>query len=147
MRTITPDHRLRRLAAFLLVAAAAACTTVRTEPSGGDLGAGQWRLVELNGRAALPADPARHPTLQFAPDSSRASGNGGCNGFGGPYTHEGPTLRFGSLMSTMRACADDALTRQEGEYLAALRATDRYEIAADTLTLLRGTDRLARLVR
>jgi len=48
---------------------------------------------------------------------------------------------------TRMACADGALNTQETAFSAALRDTDQYVIANDTLTLLQGTARRVRLIR
>jgi len=44
------------------------------------------------------------------------------------------------------ACVDEALTRQEDDFLAMLNAVNRYDIEGDTLLLLRGEAVVARFV-
>ena len=106
-----------------------------------------WRLEELNGRPPVGVPGDGVPTLAFAADEPRASGNGGCNQFGGTYTRRRASLRFGALASTRRACADEAATRQETAYLQALQSTTRYAIYDDLLVLYAEDRVLARLRR
>jgi heat shock protein HslJ len=124
-----------------------ACAKARSASADAELAPGEWRLLEVGGRSAKPNDPARRPSLQFVADSARAFGNAGCNRFSGSYTRTGASLQFGPILSTKMACADTALNRQEQEYLSALQSTDGFELSGDTLTLLRSSDPLARLVR
>ncbi len=138
-------RRFATLAAGLALAACAA-------PQGGGAGdapeplAGtSWQLTELNGRAPVQV-PGGAPTLEFAAGGEgRASGNGGCNQFNGPYTQDGTSLRFGGLVSTRRACADPAATNQETEYLRALQTTTRFSVSGDRLVLFANAQPVARL--
>ena len=106
-----------------------------------------WQLEELNGRAAVPATGGAVPTLSFAAGEARASGNGGCNQFSGPYTQQGASLRFGPLASTRRACVDEAGNAQETAYLRALESVTRHTATAELLTLYAGDQPVARLTR
>lgn len=73
-------------------------------------------------------------TLQLGTDGN-ASGRGGCNGYGGPYTLAGDALRFGPLAATKMACAP-ALMDQEQRYLDTLAQVARYAVADDGALLL-----------
>jgi heat shock protein HslJ len=106
-----------------------------------------WRLEELNGQPAAASQNVPTPTLAFAADGSRASGNGGCNQFNGPYTQSGASLRFGPLVSTRRACVDEAGNRQETAYLRALESTTRFTATAELLLLYAGDQLVGRLWR
>jgi heat shock protein HslJ len=90
----------------------------------GDLTGTSWRLEDLAGRGAVQRVEA---TLEFT-EPGFASGDGSCNRFRGPVTISGETIRFGALMSTKRACVDEAANAQETEYLAALGAAERWQI-------------------
>jgi heat shock protein HslJ len=105
-----------------------------------------WRLSELNGQPAVEVGGAA-PTLFFAAGEPRASGNGGCNQFNGPYTRDGGSLRFGPLASTRRACVDEAASAQETAYLRALESTTRYSATAERLLLYAGDQVVATLWR
>ncbi|HEX2206911.1 MAG TPA: META domain-containing protein [Longimicrobium sp.] len=128
----------------------AACSYAPEAGPGGNAGpleGTEWRLEELNGRPAVPLAPGGAPTLAFAGAEPRASGNGGCNAFNGPYTRNGSSLDFGPLVSTRRACLDEAGNAQETAYLGALESTTRYAVYDDLLVLYAGEEVVARLRR
>jgi len=129
-----------------LAAICAACAGM-THTASGTINANDWHLVEINGTAAFPADEGRRPTLRFSADSGRATGSGGCNSFGGTATISGPSLRVSRVISTKRACTDQALNEQETRFFSTLEAVDRYAITADTLKLYRGPAVALRFVR
>jgi heat shock protein HslJ len=137
-------HIFRRLALLLCGAATAACATTRAAGELQTLSGLDWRLVELNGRAAVPVDPARRPWIRFNTDSSRVAGSGGCNRMSGPFTLSGESMQFGALISTKMACADQALNQQEVDFFGALQSTDRYVLSGDTLKLIKGSETVAR---
>lgn len=72
-------------------------------------------------------------TLVF--EDGQAGGNGGCNSYGSDYTVEGDSLSFGLINTTLMACMDNAVTEQEGRYLAALQTAESFEMTGDTLTI------------
>lgn len=76
-------------------------------------------------------------TLTADFDGQQVSGNGGCNGFSGPYAVSGKTIEIGPLASMMMACTDDALTTQEQHYLEALQLATSYRVTGNRLDLLR----------
>jgi heat shock protein HslJ len=132
-------------AAIFSIALIAGCRTVGTIGSSANLAGPEWRLLEVDGRAAIPANVAARPWLRFARDSMRVSGHLGCNRTAGPYTADDDgALRFGALLSTRMACVDQGMTAQESALGAALIATDHYRIASDTLVLLQGDRIVAR---
>jgi heat shock protein HslJ len=137
----------RAIAAVAFTVAASACATMK---SGGDvstLTGVDWRLVEVRGQPAVPADVAKRPWLRFDGDSSRVFGSGGCNRTSGRYTLSGASIRIGPMIATKMACADQALNGQEQEFLSALDVVDRVDIEGDTLMLSKGSERLAMMVR
>ena len=99
-----------------------------------------WSLVEIGGQLARPAGTSGTPTLRLDAAQKRASGDTGCNSFGGGYELSGESLQFGALASTRRACVDGDLNAQEAAYLRALADTRTWQIADDTL-VLRGVTR------
>ena len=103
----------------------------------GDLAGTRWRLEDLAGRGVVQGVEA---TLEFT-EPGYAAGNGWCNQFRGPVTVSGETIRFGALMSTKRACVDEAANAQETEYLAELLTRNEQDLrtlARNTPTLLGG---------
>lgn len=140
--------RRARLLALGPLLALAACTPPPAAHSGGagaSLAGTAWQLAELNGQPAMAVPGAAAPTLSFGAEDGRASGNGGCNQFGGPYTQEGGSLRFGPLVSTRRACVNEAGNAQETGYLRALETTTRFWTSGDLLVLYAGDQMVARL--
>jgi heat shock protein HslJ len=90
-----------------------------------------WVAEEI---AGAPASEEAPITLQLGADG-RASGRGGCNGYGGPYTLAGDALHVGPLASTRMACAP-ALMDQEQRYFDTLAQVARYAVADDGALLL-----------
>src|SRR5262245_24976892 len=84
-----------------------------------------WALGDLPGQVLNDV----RPTIAFSGDGT-VSGSGGCNDFSGNYTVDGSKLTFGPLASTQKACGD-AVDNLEQAYLAALQATQSYEITSD----------------
>jgi putative lipoprotein len=71
---------------------------------------GSWRLASLGGKD-VPGSITT--TLEIVGDG-KVSGRGGCNGFGGNATLEGRAIRFSRMVSTMMACAPDAMAQERG---------------------------------
>jgi heat shock protein HslJ len=74
------------------------------------------------------------PTAIFADDGT-VSGDAGCNQYNGPAVVDGDSITIGPLASTLRACAEDAVTTQEANFLAALQNATTYEAVAGHLEL------------
>jgi len=64
-------------------------------------------------------------TLEFA-EAGKVVGNGGCNRFFGTAETHGETIKFGLLASSRKMCAEGVMG-QEGKYMAALQAAERFE--------------------
>jgi heat shock protein HslJ len=65
------------------------------------------------------------------------NGDSGCNTFNGPYRAGAGDITIGPLASTMKACADEKLSTQEQQYLAALQLAKAYRIRGEQLELQR----------
>jgi heat shock protein HslJ len=144
MRFEYKSTTIRRLMLLACGAAGAACVTMRANGDLQTLSGNDWRLFEVNGRTAVPAESLRRPWLRFNTDSSRVFGSGGCNRMSGPFTIDGAAMRFGALVSTKMACADAGLNQQETDFFGALEKTDHYALVGDTLVLMRGSEAVAR---
>jgi heat shock protein HslJ len=114
----------------LIVALLAACTTA-TNPEA--LRNREWRLTWVEQFPTLPAGVAT-PTLRFEAD--RIGAQTGCNSAGGTYTVDGDRLTIANVISTKRACVEEARNRLEAAYLGALERTRRYRIVDGQLELL-----------
>jgi len=133
-------------AVLATVVSVASCTPTANRDTSAPLANRYWRLVELNGRPALTTGTTSDPFLRFSVDSSRVTGNTGCNLLTGPFTHDGESLRFGALITTKRACAEAERNKQESDFAAVLGVTQRYAVSGDTLTLFGPSGVVARLV-
>jgi putative lipoprotein len=96
----------------------------------------KWKL-ESFGKAGSEAALVQGSTvtLEFNADG-QLSGNGGCNGYGGKYEIQGSSIKITEVVSTLMACADDAVTQQESQYFKALQSASGFEVSGDTLTIL-----------
>jgi len=104
----------------------------------------RWQLVEIGDPAIDLNTTGRRPYLRMHGADQRVEGHTGCNRINGSYSGGGKNLRFDSLASTRRYCAD--LMRQESAFMHALERTAAARVDDATLTLLDGQgDKLARL--
>jgi len=110
----------------------------------GELTNTYWKLTELDGQPVV-VGKAREPHLRLR-DDSRADGSTGCNSFSGTYERAGDRLTFGKLVTTMMACIEPALSRQEQRFLQVLASADRAAAVGDRLTLYAKDRPIARLV-
>lgn len=113
--------------------------------STGELTGTRWSLVEIGGRAATAGADKVPPFLRLLKGEDRVVGNTGCNGISGHYEVTGDQLDFDMLVTTLRACVDPGIARQEQSFTEALNATDHFAIRGDTLTLYQESKPLARL--
>ncbi|NLX09535.1 MAG: META domain-containing protein [Chloroflexi bacterium] len=95
----------------------------------------QWQLVSYGAPGAeTPALPGSSVTLAFE-SGGEVTGHGGCNGYSGGYAVEDVTLTFSQVVSTLMACADAEVNRQEQVYFEALQSAQRFELVGDQLTI------------
>jgi len=100
-----------------------------------DLENTKWKLTSFEGSNAGYALMQEQPlTLEFQPDGM-LGGFAGCNGFGGAYMVEDGLLKITDVVSTLMACADDAVTQQESRFLQALAGAGRFEVNGDALKI------------
>jgi heat shock protein HslJ len=95
----------------------------------------QWRLSSFGSSGSLTSVlRGTSISLNFGPDG-RVSGNAGCNSYAGDYRVREESISFSRLVSTKRACIDDAANRQESRYLSALESANRFQLRDDRLTI------------
>ncbi len=135
----------RNILIFMLLLVLAACTpqTGASLDSGGgqplddgvNLANTKWKLVSygLPGAETLIIESSAI-TLEFD-DEGLASGTGGCNGYSAQYEALGDQLSFSEVTSTLLACEAEGIDEQEQHYFKSLRASSRFELAEDRLTI------------
>lgn len=135
----------------ILAIAGVACTPAGDEPAANsaaesksdvadvvtpiDLNGTRWVLEsftdsEGNLVSALAGSQA---TLDF--ENGQASGQSGCNSFGGGFSVSGNALTIGQLASTLMAC-EESLMAQEAAFLQALSAAASYNIVDGKLQIV-----------
>jgi len=93
-----------------------------------------WNLNAFNDGTNLVSvllDTAIH--VEFK--DGNVSGSSGCNTYSGAFQQDGQKLSFGTLASTLMACADEGVMKQETAYLNALAKVTHYSIEGNKLTL------------
>jgi len=65
----------------------------------------------------------------------RATGSGGCNGYGGTYTLAGAGLRLGEIASTAMACVAPGIDVREAAYHRSLAAVRSWKVTGGRLEL------------
>jgi heat shock protein HslJ len=96
--------------------------------------AGDWKLKAYGSPAnPTPADPNVDTSLTFGSDG-KLNGNVGCNSFNGDYKVIGNTITFGTIASTMMACADPIM-QQEGTVFNVFIKSATFKIDGNTLTV------------
>jgi heat shock protein HslJ len=94
-----------------------------------------WGAVSIADKAVL--DDALI-TLQLDGDG-RATGKGGCNGYGGSYSLDDRSLRFGPIAATKMACETEVMD-QEQAYFDLLAQVERYAVGDDGALALMTAD-------
>lgn len=107
----------------------------------------RWELARLGTREipppppGTPADspgvdlvPGRRPTITFTADPLTFGGRSFCNGYGGPFTIYGDSLRIFQIMSSAVGC--DGPDSLETRFFRGLRETRRFELDSASLVLI-----------
>ena len=124
------NHR-RLLALLLAPLTLALLTSACAGPPDQGLGKNTWVLTDLKGQ---PLVSGSNVTLKF--DAKGIQGDAGCNSYGGKYKVSGSSLTFSEVTSTLMACADGQVMRQESAFLGALQRTTGYRLEGGQLVLL-----------
>jgi heat shock protein HslJ len=91
-----------------------------------------WKATEIAGKAAPTQDAKREAHLVFEA-GGRFSGSDGCNGISGTYELKGDTVKFGTGISTQKACID--IGNFDAAFRGAWKGAARLTITADRLEL------------
>ena len=149
----TQGWRLEATNTLVLVDATGAAVARLSAQATGLAGTAWWVLAMHNGQQAvvsvvsviggLAASSDQRLAVEFSADG-RISGFGGCNRFSGTYREPArAAVEIGTLASTRRACADDALSQQETALLNALQTARSVRREADRLELRRADGAIA----
>lgn len=104
-----------------------------------------WKLTELNGNPVEAADSGRGEAhIIFRIEGNRFNGNAGCNRMMGSYQiREDGKISFSQAASTKMMCLNMDV---EHQFLQVINTADGYAVQADTLTLTKENEPLARFV-
>lgn len=101
----------------------------------GSLGGTRWVLSSLT-RDGAETQPVSGSTITLNFETNgQVGGNAGCNSYGGSFETRDSSITFLNLVSTLMACADQAITNQESAYLNALNQAATYELSGDSLVI------------
>jgi heat shock protein HslJ len=96
---------------------------------------GEWNVTGYNNGKEAVVSPISGTTLTAVFTADTVSGNAGCNTYNGSYTIDGSNIKIGPLMSTQMACADQAASDQEMQFLASLQNAATFEQTGAVMTL------------
>ena len=113
------------------------------QASGRKLTDTNWKLVEVNGKAAVVIEGSE--AHLFLEKKEMFTGSTGCNQITGSFIASEGALQFTPGGMTMKMCVQP-LMEQEQALLAAMKATTNYKIDGDALELLNGTQPLAQFI-
>jgi heat shock protein HslJ len=124
---------MKRKLLILLTLAALLLSACSAASAGDPLDGSSWELSAAAGKAVLPGT---NVTLAFA--DGQASGEAGCNGYGGAYALDGNQISFQDVASTLMLCtAPEGVMEQEAGFLGSLNEAERFELAGGQLQLFR----------
>ncbi len=139
------------LALLALVAMAGCGSDDETETGGGSSSttAGAAADDGISGRdwllaaegTSFPVPAGVEITLRI--DGGEASGSGGCNSYTSAVEIDGSDITFGTVASTMMACAEPEKGEAETAYTTALSEIETFEVDGDALLLSGGDVTLA----
>ena len=108
----------------------------------------EWELAQLGAYRVPPSvprnpaipigdpQPGVRPTIRFASDEPGFGGRSFCNGYGGPYSVDGDSLRMTRIESSAVGC--DGPDSLETRFFRGLRETRRFALDSTALTLIAG---------
>lgn len=113
-----------------------------TGPGEADLAGTRWVLSELRGEAVSAVGEGNAGYLRFERVDHRFAASAGCNGMGGKWDSDGTALGFSDVMSTLMACQEPLMTREQ-QLSEALNSTTTFRVVENRLELRAGQNVLA----
>ena len=102
------------------------------------LAGSQWRLASYGDpNNQTPVTSGSDITLTFTTET-QVEGFGGCNSYSGEYQTADTSIAFSSVVHTLVACSDSAVTEQEQAYFDALNSATQYQGYYDRLFITYG---------
>ncbi len=96
---------------------------------------GSWDVTGYNNGNQAVVSPVAGSKLTAIFTADQVSGSAGCNDYSGAYTLDGTKLTIGPLAATRKACADQAVSDQEQQFLTALQAATTFSQSGNIVTL------------
>jgi len=123
---------------FALILFAALILAACAAPGSASLAGTSWVLHNLDGNlVGVPVD-GQSVTLEFT-SATEMGGFGGCNSYSGNYQADADSISFSNLVSTLRACVDNNISRVETDFFNALNEASLYFVTTGpTLGILGG---------
>jgi len=114
-------------------------------PGMNQLGAGDWKLIELEGKFIPMNSKAM---LSFtAAEKNSVTGNAGCNHLNGSFElAANNAIKFSPLATTRMACFDENASSTETKFLAALARITNWVVTDGKLSLSDSTTVLAKFI-
>lgn len=128
-----------------MVLSAGKCTKTSSAEALKQMAGDTWQLSQLAGEPVTVPEGRELPNLKLDPTNNALSGFGGCNRLMGSVQLEGDRLSFPGLGGTKMFC--EGTMALEDKFTAALRDTDSFKLDGGKLTLLKGAQELATLIR
>ena len=117
MRPIT--GKVLCLTALALVSHACVAQPERPAMAEFDLTGSRWLVEDIGGAGVIDSS---HTTIEFI-QAGQAAGDSGCNRWSGGFTQDGPSLSFGPMAGTQRACAAGLMNQETNFYKAMARVS------------------------
>ncbi len=102
---------------------------------------GNWRLVQMEGRAADPDRPL--PQLEFDTQTGRLYGSEGCRAIGGTLEARNQLMSIADLQTREEDCSIQGSSR----FVENLKQVNGYRLEGNQLVLLQGQSELLRFER
>ncbi len=92
----------------------------------------KWKLIQMNGKMIEKSNPE----ITFDVENKKVNGKTGCNNFFGTLDITETKVHFGAIGMTRMACMDEAVAKQEKEFVGLLNESDlTYDVADQTFNV------------
>jgi heat shock protein HslJ len=124
------------LAIILVVVAVISVSLAGCSGGAADLEDIKWILTSYGPEGSLKSPlPDSQVTVTFKSETKEATGNAGCNHYGGGYNVKGDKLTMEGPFGVTEMWCGEEKDAQEKEYLDILLAAESYDVDGDTLVI------------